>query len=371
MSDLLIYTLVLLVTSPFAVLVVKAIFKKSIISTMSLWTLFIIYFVSMGCYYIGASGLYTMWFILPMNLAVGTGVFYYINKKLKTPLVKTIENIKEISLGKLNVELDSETLNSLHELGVLANVVNDLKAVLGKMASDVKNNANHLVSASLQLSSTSEQLSQGANEQASSVEEISATMEEVAANVQQNTDNAVQTKEISQSSRQGIKEVESLSADAFRAQTAISEKIQIINDIAFQTNILALNAAVEAARAGEQGKGFAVVATEVRKLAERSKVAADEIVDLATKGLETAKKAEEKMTQTLPEAEKTTDLVQEITLASQEQANGINQVNNAVTQLNTISQQNASSSEQLSGSATLLSHQAEKLLETIAYFKTE
>ena len=212
-------------------------------------------------------------------------------------------------------------------------------------------------------------MSQGANEQAASVEEVSSTMEQMTANIQQNNQNAKQSQKISISAQEGITDVNERSQKAVAATKKISEKIDIINDIAFQTNILALNAAVEAARAGEQGRGFAVVAAEVRKLAENSKRAAEEIVGLSKNGLTLTQESGEKLAEMLPEIEKTTSLVQEIAAASSEQANGAEQVNNAMQQLNSVSQQNAAASEELAGNAEEMSSQTDQLKDIIQFFK--
>ncbi len=150
----------------------------------------------------------------------------------------------------------------------------------------------------------------------------------------------------------------------------ISEKITIINDIAYQTNLLALNAAVEAARAGEHGRGFAVVAAEIRKLAQNSKEAADKIGVLSKSSLELKhKNAESLFNDLAPEIQKTARLVQEISAASEEQSTGINQINSALLDLNNISQQNAASSEELASSAEVFITHANNLKESINFFK--
>jgi methyl-accepting chemotaxis protein len=213
-------------------------------------------------------------------------------------------------------------------------------------------------------------MSQGASEQASSAEEISSSMEEMVSNIQQNTDNAQQTEKIALSAVDGIRKGNQSVSVAVESMKNIASKIKIINDIAFQTNILALNAAVEAARAGEHGRGFAVVAAEVRKLAERSKVAADEIDHLSKSGVDVSVQAGEQLSNIVPEIEKTSRLVQEIAAASIEMNSGAGQVNNAIQQLNQVTQQNAAASEEMATSSEELSSQADQLKDLIAFFNT-
>jgi methyl-accepting chemotaxis protein len=193
-------------------------------------------------------------------------------------------------------------------------------------------------------------------------------MEEMAANIQQNTENAQRTNTISSKVSQGVQKVGAASKESLVSIRNIAEKISIINDIAFQTNILALNAAVEAARAGEHGKGFAVVAAEVRKLAERSKIAADEIVSLASKSVGVTEGSAKLLETLIPDIEETAKLVQEISAASMEQSSGADQVNNAIQQLNQFVQQNAETSQQMASSSEELKSFADRLKDTIRYF---
>lgn len=281
------------------------------------------------------------------------------------PLKKGISFAKEVAGGNLDATVD---IDQEDEIGDLAKALRGMIAKLRDTVSNIIAGANNIASASQQVSASAQQLSQGASEQASSVEEVSSTMEQMAANIQQNTDNAQQTDKMSQGVSESITEVSEHAGKAVDANRVIADKIQIINDIAFQTNILALNAAVEAARAGEHGKGFAVVAAEVRKLAERSKVAAEEIVSLAQNTLELAEGAGKKMQETLPQVEKTGKLVQEIAAASLEQNNGTTQVNNALQQLNLVTQQNSAASEELSTSSEEMAAQADQLKEIASYF---
>jgi len=301
-------------------------------------------------------------------IVVAVIFIFVLIKLIAKPLVKGVNFAKEISEGNLLVTID---IDQKDEIGVLAESLNAMSAKLRDIISNVIDGAESITAASIQVSSTSQELSQGANEQASSVEEVSSTMEEMTSNIDQNSQNANQTEKISVLVMDGMKEVTNRSSQGVDSNRVITEKIKIINDIAFQTNILALNAAVEAARAGEHGRGFAVVAAEVRKLAERSKVAADEIVSLSDTNLNIAENAGKKLTEILPDLERTTRMVQEISAASNEQTNGASQINNALQQLNNVTQQNAAASEELSTSAEELSSQAEQLKDLVSFFRVE
>jgi methyl-accepting chemotaxis protein len=311
-------------------------------------------------------------FAMIVAVLIGIGVFVLLtvtfSRSITSALKQGVDFAKRIANGDLTADLK---IDQQDEIGELAHALSNMLTKLKEIVMSITNGAESIAAASAQISNSSQQMSQGATEQASSTEEISSSMEEMVSNIQQNTDNAKQTESISSKARDNMTDVGKLSKDSFSSIKLITEKISIVNDIAFQTNLLALNAAVEAARAGEHGRGFAVVAAEVRKLAERSKLAADEIVTLSRDGLKMTEKAQESMLAMIPEVEKTSQLVQEIAAASIEQNSGADQINSALQQLNIVTQQNAAASEEMATSAEELSSQAESLKDAVSFFKVE
>ncbi len=301
-------------------------------------------------------------------------------RSFSKPIVRSVEFAKLIAEGDLTTTIN--IIDKKDEIGQLTKALTQMAAKLKDIVSNIISGSDNILAgadnisgASQELSSNSQQMSQGATEQAAATEEVASSMEQMASNIQQNSSNSQQTEEIAIKVAKNIKIGHESSMTATTSMNEIVKKIQIINDIAFQTNILALNAAVEAAHAGEHGKGFAVVATEVRKLARTSKIAAEEIDNVSKNGVSIVQEAGEQLGVVVPEMEKTLRLVQEITASSNEQNTGAAQINNTIQQLSEIAQQNASSaeemassSEELASSAEELTAQANSLKEFVSFF---
>lgn len=297
-------------------------------------------------------------------------VLVLINSMLSRTITKGLHQAvlfsQEIAKGNLNAKIN---ISQKDEIGQLSDSLKSMIERLRQIIIGINHGSNEIASSSQQISMGAQQLSSGASHQASSAEEISVSMEEMTGNIQKNTQNAFNTEKISNKAKNSMDLMGNSGKKTIISIREIADKINIINDIAFQINLLALNAAIEAARAGEHGKGFAVVATEVRKLADVSKKAADQISGIAQESVNIAIESGSIIEKLLPEIEKTSSLVKEIASASNNQYQNVEQVNRALTELNKIVQQNAASSEQLATSAEELAAQAEQLKDLVGYFK--
>ena len=280
--------------------------------------------------------------------------------------IRELQTVSQrIAEGDLSVEIQVEGKD---EIADLLSMMKSMRDRLDDVVSDIKTVGDSVLSGSSHTSSAAEQMSQGATEQAASAEEVSSSMEEMDSNIQQNADNAQETEKIALKAAEDAQKGGDAVNQTVEAMRTIAEKINIIDEIARNTNLLALNAAIEAARAGEHGKGFAVVASEVRKLAERSQTAAGEISELSISSVDVAEQAGQVLSAVVPDIRRTAELVQEISAASGEQRSGSNQVNKALAQLDQVVQQNASQAEEMSRMAEELSDQAENLKRTMSFF---
>ena len=285
---------------------------------------------------------------------------------VRANLKSTATVANAIADGDLTVK--AKPLSDKDTLGIaLENMMIKLREVVGQVNAAAEN----MSAGSQELSASAEQLSQGSTEQAASTEEASSSMEEMAANVKQNAENAATTEKMAAQSSLDAEASGVAVGKAVDAMQTIAQKINIVQEIARQTDLLALNAAVEAARAGEHGKGFAVVASEVRKLAERSQAAAAEIGTLSADTVKVAQEAGSMLAKLVPDIKKTAELVEEITAACREQDVGSSQINQAIQQLDKVTQQNAAASEEVSATSEELASQAEQLQATIAFFKLD
>lgn len=332
---------------------------------------------------------------------------YYISRSISRPLRHAVQVSDSLAVGDLQVEISEggqdETgrlLRSMRKMAGATKIVArmateiaeghldvdirkrsdqdelmqaliEMSDKLKEVVSGVKLAVSHVAAGSQAMRDTADIMSNGASQQAAAAEEAASSIEQMTANIRQNADNSMQTEKIAHEAANDAREGGIAVKQTVAAMQEIAEKITIIEEIARQTNLLALNAAIEAARAGEQGKGFAVVAAEVRKLAERSQVAAGEINELSTSSVAVAERAGELLDVIVPNIQKTSELIQEITAASKEQDAGADQIQRSVQQLDSVIQQNASASEEMASTAEELSSQSEQLADMMAFFVFE
>jgi methyl-accepting chemotaxis protein len=290
---------------------------------------------------------------------------FVLSRSISRPLGDAVAVADRIAEGDLTVRID---VRREDEVGLLLTSMQRMVRKLAQVIGEVREGSHALASASSQLSASSQSLAQGNSEQASSMEETTSSLEQMTASITQNRSHGRQMEEMAVQGAKDAEEGGRAVKQTVEAMGSIAEKISIIEEIAYQTNLLALNAAIEAARAGEHGKGFAVVATEVRKLAERSRTEAKEISGLATSSVKVATRSGQLLEELVPSIRKTADLVQEVVVASAEQATGVAQMGKAMEYVDQVTQRNASASEELASTAEELSSQAEALLRLVSFF---
>jgi methyl-accepting chemotaxis protein len=291
---------------------------------------------------------------------------WMIARRITQPIAKGIFLAKQISDGNLNAEI---SYNRKDEIGELIGSLQEMASKIRFIIDSINQSSSNISTTSNYLSSSAVQLLDDTSNQAASAEEISASMEQMAANIEQNNDNAQTTEKIAKQAANEIRLGYESSLEATSSMELISEKIAVIAEIANKTDILAINAAVEAARAGEQGRGFAVVASEIRKLAERTRKSAEEIILATTSGVEISRESGKKLSAVIPDIEKTSTLIQEIAVSSSEQHAGADQVNGAIQALNQVTQQNANTANSFAESAKELAELASELNKAVSYFR--
>jgi methyl-accepting chemotaxis protein len=304
-----------------------------------------------------------------LALCMGVMIYLYVARRVVRPLHAAVTRLEELATGDVDAARRLE-VTSRDEAGQLARALNTVLGKLSQIIAEVQSAADSVSAASMEVLATAQHLSQGTSDQAAAVQESTVSLEQMSVSI---TRNAHASRDTEQMGLKGAKDVEACERSAHEtvaAMQAIAQKIAIIEDITNQTNLLAVNSAIEAARAGEHGKGFAVLSTEVRKLAEHTKTAAQEIRDLVSSSVKIAEQSGQLLMEVVPSIHQTVNLFQEVAAASNEQSLGVAQINTAMGQVDQVMQRNAAAGKELATMAEAMAAKAEGLQNTIAFFRT-
>ena len=320
--------------------------------------------------------------VVPILVAAILVTIFFVRRMVTKPLDEAVQVCSNIADGDLSVDID---VTRKDEVGMLLTSLKNMTGHLRNIVGQVLDNTEAISHSSQEIAAGNTSLSQRTEEQASSLEETASSMEEMTGTVKQNADNAAEARQLADANRlrassgaEVVTRTVSAMGEINESSNKIADIITTIDGIAFQTNLLALNAAVEAARAGEQGRGFAVVASEVRSLAQRSADAAKEIKTLIEDsvgkvkiGTQLVDESGKTLEEIIDGTQKVADIVAEIAAASVEQASGIDQVNNAITQMDNMTQDNAALVEEAAASSRAMQEQANELRELMGFFKLD
>jgi methyl-accepting chemotaxis protein len=354
---------------PISWLLIKFLFKNSIFGKISVIWVFSLMLATINYTARMSFESWPPYFSFPMTALIMAVAVYWASRLIREPLKAMMADLIKLAEGDLNIKITDNFKGRNDEFEVLANSINTIALSLHKILSNIKKNSDDLTKVSKELSNIINTVLENSSTQASSIEEISSSMEEIASNVELNANNAKKTTETTVKTIEAIKDGNKSSEQSISAMKRVTDKVKIINEIAFQTNILALNAAVEASHAGEAGKGFAVVANEVKKLAERSNKAAQEIDEVSQNVFNISESAGKKLSLIIVESTETSELIKEIASASIDQNTNIQQINDSIQVLNKMIQNNSSEAEKVHAKAKFVSESAKTLNNQISYFK--
>jgi methyl-accepting chemotaxis protein len=369
MDRTILFGLVLLCIIPPYYLAMRVLFKNTIVFKLGIIMLLIFLSMPWAAFFVADKGFIHVLWAIPFCFVFIFSTFYLILKVIKTPLKTLSEKVDQISQGNLDIVFDDLDIKGNNEIVAITKSVIQHADKLKEIINEIKKVTIDLKTSSNEVNQSSQMLSQTVSEQAASIEEIFSSMEHIITNIKHNADNAKNTDNNTVVVKTQLQKMQNSTLENKKAADVIAYRIQVINDIAFQTNILSLNAAVEAARAGEHGNGFSVVASEVRKLAEKSKQAASEIQILSAQSVKAADDADNMFNATSSQIQNTIASINKIAIASEEQNVGATQINSALEELNYTIQQTASSIEELAQTAEVLDSFAAKLNNLMLFFK--